>query len=355
MGANDIAHAIRKAFHDNVKPAKGVVLVTGTEPTISPFAMTAIANDICAGGTIADLPVRSVSTVTYLHSSDSRDAESIKAYASKDIQTGKLKSVAIDNCRSFNPLAPEGVHLTVCHLTPETALFARVAYKDLKRDDAIAALADLNAEAERLGALVVIYVQHTKKQDVTWLQEHSGVSVEVGKCEPGPGAQIALTLINVSLASWHAQGIGRVMVEAFLESDGGWTYRREPLIAERAVIRLAWYMAYEDMTLREIAKVVGIYASNVSRGFQLLSIQPKNAPGLAPPADWRTRWARCYSLDIGDVEVKQAPTDTDAPSDATGPLSISHDTSQSLPRRTGIGKEPATLEASVAKQTKRIG
>ena len=295
-----------------------------------------------------------MSAVTLLHSTDSRDAESVKVYASKDIQTGNLTSEVIDNCRTLNPLAPEGVHLIVYRLKPGTTLFARVAYKDLKRDDAIAALADLNVEAERLGALVVIYVQHTKKQDVTWLQEHSSVSVEVGKCEPGPGAQIALTLTNVSLASWHEQGIGRVMVEASLDSDVGWTYRMEPLIAERADIRLAWYMVYDGMSLRDIAKVFGIYASTISRGFRSLPVKPKNSVGLAPPADWRTRWARCYSLDIKDVEVKQVPTDTDAPSVATGPLSISRDTSQSSPRQTSIDNGSATLEASVPKQAKRI-
>ncbi|MFC6950343.1 hypothetical protein ACFQI9_38390 [Paraburkholderia dipogonis] len=322
LAATETRLSINKTFRDNAAPAQGVVLMTGIDLTIQAAAVAACANSILADGTIADQPVCPVSAVIFLHADGSIEATWGKSYTSKDVQAGKLKRVVIDNCRNFNPLSPEGVHLLVRHLTQQMALFVIVNYRDLKRDDAIAALADLSAEAEKLGALVVIYVQHTKKDDVTWLRKYGAVSVEVRKCEPGPGAFVAVVLDNLTLASDHMQGIGRVTVEAFREPDGVWSYRREPFIADRAVIRLAWYLAWERVKLRDIAKIVGLAASNISRGFQPLLIQPKNAVGLAPPPDWRIRWEGSFDLNSGNADVKREPADV--PSNGAAP----QDTSQ---------------------------
>ncbi len=333
-----IAAAIKRTPRDNETPAKGVVLMTGTDPSIVAVAVAALANGIHTDNAIADMPVCPLSTIMFLHSSGSREAASVAEYAGRDIQSGNLALESID-CRRINPLAPEGVHLVTSRLQPGTCILITADYVNLKRDDAIVALTDLNAEADKHGALVVIYVRHTKKQDVSWLRNHCAVVLEVSKCEAGPGAPVAVVLDNLTLASDHVLGVGRVMIEAFREPDGGWTYRAEPFIAERAVIRLAWYLAYEGMKLREIAKVVGIYASNVSRGLQPLSTKPNNAIGIAPPLGWRIRWASWYDLNVQDAKAKPkpagAPPNTAAPQD-TSPK----DANVSMPRSTDIGNEP---------------
>lgn len=332
--------AKEKTTDHGEEPGKGVVLVTCADPTIFAVAVAAIVNGIHTNGTIANLPVCPVSVITFLHSPGSHDAESVKSYARKDVQAGKLLAKSIKHCRRFDPLCPGGVPHVMRYLKQGSCVFAVVDYRDLKRDEAIAALVDLNAEAVERSALVVIYVQHTKKQDVTWLRDYCSAAVDVRKCEPGPGAPVAVVLDNMTLASDHVLGVGRVMIEAFREPDGGWTYRAEPFIAERAVIRLAWYLSAEGMKLRDIAKIVGIAASNISRGFQLLMIQPKNAVGLAPPPDWRTRWAHCYDLNGGNADAKPGQADVSSNAAATqdtGPQKI--DTG--LTRSTSIGKEPA--------------
>ena len=190
------------------------------------------------------------------------------------------------------------------HVKTEACIFAMVTYGELKRDDAIAAITRLNAEAQKVHALIVILVVHTKKQDVTELRKCCNASVEVSSCEPGPGAHIAVLLDNVTLTSWHQQGIGRVMVEARLESDGTWSFNTEPFIAKRAIIRLAWSVLCqanarkEEMPLAKLAQVVGIDPSNISRGIAQLLISPKNAVGVAPPKGWRKRWAADYRLEL---------------------------------------------------------
>ena len=302
--AADIAKAIRSAFRENVEPAKGVVLVTSTDPTIVAPAVAAIANGVHTEGTIADLPVARRSTITFLHPSGSREVESVKSYARKDIQAGKVRTGMIDHCRRLNVLSPEGVHFLMNRIEPESCVFVTVEYRQLKLDDAIAALTEINAEATRLGVLVVICVLHAQKQDMASLRDHCAVSIVVRKCEPGPGAQIAIVLDNLSLAGEHERGIGRVMVEAFFEPDGTWKFAREPFIAERAIIRLGWYILRlahrlkEDVPLAKIAKVVGIVPSNISRGLTPLLISPKNAVGVGPSKGWFDRWAADYNLDL---------------------------------------------------------
>lgn len=348
------AAAKSKTSYGDKEPGKGVVLVTCADPTILAVALAAIANGIHTNGTIADLSVRPVSAITFIHVSGSRDAESVKSYASKDIQSGKLLGKPIKYCRRFDPLCPGGVPHMMRHLTPGTCVIAVVDYRDLKRDDAIAALVDLNAEAIVRGALVVICVQHTKKQDVTWLRDYCAAAVDVRKCEPGPGAPVAVVLDNLTLASDHVLGVGRVMIEAFREPDGGWTYRPELFIAERAVIRLAWYLAAEGMKLRDIAKIVGIAASNISRGFQQLLIQPRNAIGLKPLPGWRARWASCYDLSAENPGTKQEPAD--APSNPP-PVKVASekDTNTDSPPSTNSTNAPVKFVApSTTRENRKV-
>ncbi|CAJ6220348.1 Uncharacterised protein [Burkholderia pseudomallei] len=306
-----------KVFRDNVAPTKGVALVTCTDPTILTVAVAAIANDILADETIADQPVHAVSKLTFLHSSGSREAESLKSYTHSCNQADKLQAEAIEHCRRFNPLAPEGVALLMDHVKTETCVFATVAYRDLKRDDAIAAITQLNAEAQRLGALIVISIVHAKKQDVTGLRAYCNACVEVSSCEPGPGAHIAVLLDNVTLTNWHQHGIGRVMVEASLQSNGAWSFAREEFIAARAIIRVAWYLRAKGTTIEKIAEVIGINKSNVSRGLESSLIPPENTVGLVPPTGWAKRWAGRYNFD-GVLSRKASRKSTDAsPADET--------------------------------------
>ena len=220
----DIAKVIRKTFHESVETVEGAVLVTCNDPTIVAVAVAAIAAGIHTDGTIADHRVHPVSTITLPHSSGSREIESVKSYARKDIQAGKMKMDQIYRCRRLNVFAPEGAHLFMSRMQPGVCVLAMVEYRDLQRDDAIAALTEINAEAKKLGVPVVIFVLHTTKQNAASLRDHCAVFVVVRKCEPGPGAQIAIALDNLTLAGWHDQGIGRVMIEASLGRDGTWTF-----------------------------------------------------------------------------------------------------------------------------------
>ncbi|MFP3275110.1 MAG: hypothetical protein RXR52_29905, partial [Paraburkholderia sp.] len=304
LEAPEIAQAIKKAFLTAVEPRTGVAIVTCSDPTNFAATEAAVASGILENQVIADQPVNPVSTITFLYASGSNKAKPVMAYAAKAIRAKKLLIEQIDRCTRFHILAPEGAHIAIGRLKPGACIFAQVEYKDLTRDDVIAALAQLNAEAHKLGALIVIFILHTRKQDVTWLREHCQVFVEAGKCEPGPRAQIALVLTNVTLANWHPQGIGRVMVEGFLDPDGAYTYRPEPFIAERAIIRLAWYVLRhahlhkEKVSLAKIGQVIDISPSNISRGVAPPMISPKNAVGVSPPTGWHDRWATDYNLDI---------------------------------------------------------
>ena len=285
-----------KGFLESARPAKGVVVVTNSEATVSAIAMAAVADGIVCDHAIAGQPVHHISKITFLHASGPRGPVPLKAFASSAVKA-ILDELQISHCTHLNPLVPEGVHILVEQLKPDECVFAQVESKDVTRETAFVALAELNAKAQELGALLVIFVFHTRKQNVGWLQEHCNLFVEVGGCEPGPGAQAAIVLTNTSLESWHPHGIGRVMVEALLGSDNAWTYRSEPFIAERATIRLAWYLRSKGAKIEQIAEIVRINKSNVSRGLDSLLIPPDNTVGLAPPKRWLPRWAARYKVD----------------------------------------------------------
>lgn len=286
-----------KGFKEQTTPVCGVVVVANADPAVAAMTLTAIAHGIVCDSTIADAPVLPVSGTVILHPHGTREAESMKAYASADLATQKLQFVALNNCRRLNPFAPEGTHIVTGQLKPGACVLLRVEYECLSRDEAIASLTTLHAEAMKVGALVVILLLHTKKQDATWLREYCGGYIEAVTCQPGPGAHVAVALINTSLADWHPLGIGRVMIEASLGVDGTWTYASEPYVSERAAMRLAWYLRAKGCTIADIAQVIGIHKSNVSRGFENLLIQPNNAVGMKPRKGSRARWATVYDLD----------------------------------------------------------
>lgn len=281
------------AFRESEQPATGVVLVTNSDPAISAISLAAIADHIVRKHTIADMSVPQISEITVLHPSGSRGPLPMKAFASIGVKT-KLNTVTLGSCSSLNPFTPEGVHILGSQLKPGGCTIVTVDYKNLTRDAAIVALAELKSVVEAIGALLVVFINHTKKQDVGWLQGHCNVFVEVKKCEPGPCAQAAVVLTNVSLAHWHSQGIGRVMVEAVLEPDNVWVYHSEPFISERAIIRLAWCLCYHGAKFDQIKEIVGIDKSNISRGLGSLPIAPDNTVGLVPPKGSRKRWIIRY-------------------------------------------------------------
>jgi hypothetical protein len=82
------------------------------------------------------------------------------------------------------------------------------------------------------------------------------------------------------------------MVEAILDSAGVWIYRAEPFIAERATIRLAWYPRVRRVKIEQVAKIIDINRSNVSRGSDSVLVPPprqcgrhRSAKGLAASLD----------------------------------------------------------------------
>ncbi|WP_301235481.1 hypothetical protein [Pandoraea cepalis] len=287
-----------------MKSAKRVVVATVNDPTLLAMSIAAITGGIVRDRIIADLSVDPMSAITILSPSASRVSEAVKTFTPKDVQA-QLQTAMIGHCNSFDPFCPEGAHILKEYLSPGKCVVAHVEYKNLTRDAATGVLAHLNALVEQMGAFVIIFVVCTKKQDTAWLRAYAGEFVEISKCEPGPSAQGAIVLTNVNLADHHAQGIGRVMVEAFVDSGGTYTYRSEPFIAERAVVRLAWCMRNKGAKIEQIAKLIGCNKSNVSRGFENLLIQPNNAVGMKPPKGSRARWATVYDLD--EVWPRKAP------------------------------------------------
>ncbi|MGJ0528295.1 hypothetical protein ACR42A_32500 [Burkholderia gladioli] len=334
-------------------PDKGVVLVTSADPTIFAVAIAAIVKSIHVDGTVADLPVCSVSKITFLHVPGSHDAESVKSYAAKELQAGKLLAQPIRHCRRFNPLSFSALPYIMRFLTPGTGVLIPADYEDLTHDEAIAALVDLNAAAVKNDTILVIFLQHEKKRNVMWLRNYCMAAVDARKCEPGPRALTAVVLDNVTLASEHLRGIGRAIIEVFRDPKQGWIFQQEPFIAERAVIRLAWYLAHEGMKLRDVAKIVGIAASNISRGFQALLIQPKSAGGFIPPANWRARWALDYDLNEDSPGTMQELVDALANPHAAK-VAGEKGTSTDSPRSTGSNVSAELVAPSSTRENREV-
>lgn len=293
---------IESAFLNVAKSVAGAALVR-VHVDVLPIATAAITHSILHDKKLADMPICNIHSVKLVQSTPPRIADPLGAYAAADLKQEKLLILPIDMDKHRNHDIPYELIVAKELIKPGECVIIQIDCFQLSYDDAIAKLSRLDTAAREMGVLVVVLMPGRKMVDMSYLNDHCALYIDIEACDPEPDAQIALAVTNVTLAGWHIQGIGRVQVDGLLMDDGTWKYRTEPLIAKRATTRLAWYLAHAGFTPAATAKIIGPTKPSVLADLAALTIPPSNSVGLKPPAAWLDRWKLRYDSLAAQVEA----------------------------------------------------
>lgn len=299
-----VRKALDDAYRKSVERVAGVALLSVSPSHALPGAMASIAHMILHRQVVVDMPTVPISTVSVFRPIESRSLEPLNVYAFSDIDARKLQMLAIerDDVSSLEP--PKALTEAKAKIQSGACFFLQIHWATLSDDDTIIELERLDGAAREMGALVVIFMANGSKSDSTYLSEHCSMYAEIDACEPDPDAQVAFAMSNVTLRGWHAFGIGRVLVEMLMLPDATLAYREGPLHAERALTRLAWYLAHSGVPLVQIPKIIGPTTKpNVLVDLAAQVIQPFNSVGIVAPPNWVRRWASRYSTIMDHIAV----------------------------------------------------
>lgn len=242
---------------------------------------------------ISDVPIMAKETVTSLYGSSSRDASLSDALARCAVnapqQIDKLYHARVDNCRIFNPLSNEGVHVTLENLQDHGCVAAEHSIVGMPRDEMIDAINRLDAGSRKRNGLVLLFLSCPPNTDATWLRQHCDEVFIIDKCEPGPGASIAYSMTALSLESQHANGIGRTMFEISYQGTN-WSSTSSVFIAAKAEDRAIWFARREGEYLETIANWMDVDKSTVKRRQDNLPLSVDINAEVHMTEGWRDLW-----------------------------------------------------------------
>jgi len=93
--------------------------------------------------------------------------------------------------------------------------------------------------------------------------------IEVTKCEPYPGFYTAFAFDCINIRDLNPFGFGNTMCSVKL-TDGVLRREFEPFVSHKLLTRAIWSLRGQQKTVEEIAKLVGLNKSNVSRSLARL-------------------------------------------------------------------------------------
>ena len=289
----NIAEAVRAAL----PPVEsGVMCVIVRDATLMQHVRTVMQLHVCAGTPIADVPLMAADVLAALYGTGSHDASIAEVLASLNLKASPLPDQMLvkrlPNCRIFNPLSNEGVHVTLSQLHAESCVTAEQSIVGTPREEMIDAIGRLDAGSREQNGLVLLFLYCPPSTDPAWMRLHCDEVFIVDKCEPGPDASVAFSVTALSLESQHANGIGRTMYEIINEGSN-WTWTASVFIAAKAEDRAIWFARREGEYLETIAGWMGgVDKSTVKRRQDLLALRIglDTDADIDPPDGWRDDW-----------------------------------------------------------------
>lgn len=283
----------------------GVVLVQVKDIGLMPYVRSTVERAVIHQDSIADLPFPKIRSLKALHAWDSRrDADLAKRLRGDEVGL-QLSSLLLEDCPTLNCLSSEGATLLLEHLESNGCVTVQQTYRSILREHIVSSLGALENRAKAQHGLILLFVQCSPTDDVAWMTDHVTEFISAEECEPGPGAEIAFCLASQSLYNQHGCGIGRSMYEIAI--GNGFKHKRSVFIAANARDRFMWLMRRDGASLSEIAELLGIDKSTVSK--RLKSLLP-NTLNLQVDlrVGWRKEWFSVAGVDIeSEEEIDDMP------------------------------------------------
>ena len=162
--------------------------------------------------------------------------------------------------------------------------------------DVIEGLRRIDTAARRREKHAMLFMTFEDPSQAAAIQRHVNNYIEIKPCEPAPGALLAFSIKCTSLRHLHALGIGHAMAQIKITKANHYLVRMERFLAAGLTDRVIAYMRAERHTLAEIAAVVSLNKSTVSRRLAALPSHWKPTP----KDGWKDKLSGRFDFDLED-------------------------------------------------------
>ena len=283
----------------------GVVLVQVKDLGLMPYVRSTVERAVIHQDRLADLPLPEIRSLKAVHAWDSRRDADLAGKLHGEEPGHQLSSLLLQDCPTLNCLSPEGATLLLEHLESSCGVTAQQTYRGILREHMVSSLGALENKAKAQHGLALLFLQCSPADDVAWMADHVTEFISAEECEPGPNAEIAFCLASQSLSNQHGCGIGRTMHEIAI--GNGFKHKQSAFIAANARDRFIWLMRRDGASLSEIAELLGIDKSTVSK--RLKSLLPTTVSLQVDLLEgWRDEWFSVPGVDIEfEEEIGEMP------------------------------------------------
>lgn len=262
---------------------------------------------VLSSSPIADVPIMATQTVVAVYGSGSRDASFAEVLARSNANVeriDRLEIVRLPDCRIFNPLSNEGVHVTLSSLKTDGCVTVEQSIAATSHAETIDAIGRLDAGGRERNGLVLLFLYCPPNTDATWIRRHCDEVFVVDKCEPGPHASVAFSMTALSMESQHDSGIGRRMYEISYRGNN-WLSTSSLFIAAKAEDRAIWLARRDGEYLDTIAGWMDVDKSTVKRRLDLLPHRVDIDVNVGVADGWRDDWFPFLGWDDGGSDAEQ--------------------------------------------------
>ncbi|HDR9021298.1 TPA: hypothetical protein QDB09_001813 [Burkholderia vietnamiensis] len=250
-----------------MSPGLMVVLIRGKH--LGRDVRAATEAEYVNGGNIAGIPAPEAEFMWSLHSGPTSAVDEQNALAALEQRSDSAierTCYAYGLRRSFSYCRDEGLEtlLPVIGNAEDGWVTLAQSCDSLPPEHLIAGMHEIRTAAEQANAYVLLFVVCANEDQVPSIQDFCDEYLEVGECEPDPGAHLAFSIAASRFADMHALGYGKVICNVTLTND---SYMRtfEPFIATSLRDRLIWKLRAAGKSLSEIGELVGLHKSSVKR------------------------------------------------------------------------------------------
>ncbi|MDN4592132.1 hypothetical protein DBA29_26995 [Xenophilus aerolatus] len=154
-----------------------------------------------------------------------------------------------------------------------------------------AAIASLKDFAAKVGKQVVLLAHATEIEELGHVAALADDTLICDPCEPDPTHSFAFTLESSNAKDFHADGLGKLMLQLTVE-DGEFGFRASHFVSADRLDRLTWYLAADGYERAVNANAVGLTVDDVDQ--RLARMRPAQRDQV--PKRYRERFGRAYKL-----------------------------------------------------------
>lgn len=252
----------------------GLIIASMLESSLLLQARSALTRLVLSGSKKLHIPILKPKSVLSLYAGKTRQLEQAKAF---DLACVPLKNSAEHKYEScglsdrFNWCSDEGFHTLSPIIIQNTGgwVILELNLSDAPLPSIVHGLTHIREIANQHEVWVMLFLVCSNATEKSHLIDLADEYMEVSPCEPDVDGETAFSVDCVSIRKLNSLGIGKTMCNVKL-SNGKFYRSFKPFVSNKLEDRVIWNLRCEGKTQGDIANILKISESTISRRLSLL-------------------------------------------------------------------------------------